>query len=144
MKAQIPKDKWFYIQTKEEMVEAMKNPVIAACKLLIDRLIDNIDLEGFDLKEKKEDEPEHIQTARDAVERYQKIIDKLNNKEELTTEEFDSIALICKTVSIIFENHAKSSREASQELSKISWKIVHLDLASDKMENVLGESKNLT
>jgi hypothetical protein len=30
MKAQIPKDKYFYIKTKEEMVDTMRRPIIAA------------------------------------------------------------------------------------------------------------------
>lgn len=144
MNARLPKDKYFYIKTKEEMVDAMRAPIIAAAKLTMDRLINNIDSEGYDMEEIKENEPEHIITARDAVNRYQNIVTKLTNKEDLTTEEFDSVVLIAKTVSIIFENQSKSLREASQELSKIAWKIAHLKLSSEKMETVLKDSENLT
>lgn len=144
MKVQIPKDKYFYINTKEEMVETMKKPIIAALQLVIDQLLNSIDEAGFDYNEVKEDEPLPVQNARTSIGTYQTIINKLNNNEELNQFDFDSIVLICKTCSIIFDNHIKSLKESSQELSKIAWKIAHLKLASDKMKNVLQESKNLT
>lgn len=144
MKAQIPKDKYFYVNTKEEMVELMKNPVIAALNLVIDQLLESINSAGFDYDEVKEDEPAPIVNARTSIGTYQTIINKLKNNEELDQFDFDSIVLVCKTCSIIFDNHMKALKESSMELSKIAWKIAHLKLASEKMEQVLQESKNLT
>lgn len=144
MKVQIPKDKYFNIQTKEEMVEVMKNPIIAALNLVIDQLLETINSAGFDYDEIKDDEPAAIKNARTSIGTYQTIINKLKNNEELTQFDFDSIVLICKTCSIIFDNHINALKESSMELSKIAWKIAHLKLSSEKMTTVLQDSKNLT
>ena len=144
MKVQIPKDEYFYIQTKEEMVEKMRQPIISALNLVVDQLIEVINREGYDVKEIKDNEPAPIATSRASIDHYQTIINKLKNNEELTPFDFDSIVLICKTCSIIFDNHITSLKKSSQELSKIAWKIAHLKLGSDKMKEVLEESKNLT
>ena len=144
MKAQIPKDKYFYINTKEEMVETMKTPIIAALKLVMDQLFETINRAGFDYKEVKEEEPAPIKNARTSIDTYQTIINKLENDEDLEPFDFDSIILVCKTCSIIFDNHIKSLKESSQELSKIAWKIAHLKLSTPKMEEVLQGTKNLT
>lgn len=144
MKVQLPKDKYFYIKTKEEMVETMKDPIITGLKLVIDQLLNSIDSAGFDLDEIKEEEPKPVTDARVAIKNYQSIINKLQNNEELSQLDFDSIVLVCKTCSIIFDNHIKALKESSQELSKIAWKLAHMGLASEKMNTVLQETKNLT
>jgi hypothetical protein len=112
--------------------------------MVTEQILESINSAGFDYEEVKEDEPLPIVNARTTIGTYQTIIDKLKNNEELEQFDFDTIVLVCKTCQIIFDNHAKSLKESSTELSKIAWKIAHLKLSSEKMERVLQQSKNLT
>ncbi len=144
MKARIPKDKYFYVKTAEEMVELMKPSVIAALNLTMDQLFEAINKEGYDYNEVKEDEPPMIENYRGSINIYQTLVNKLKDGEELTAFDYDSIVLICQNTAILFEAQAKSLREGASELSKIAWKIAHLNLNTSKSTEVLQQTKNLT
>ena len=144
MKVQLPKDKYFYIKTKEEMVEAMREPVKSALRLTLDQLIEAINRAGGDVEEKKEDEDPAISNYRNSLNVYQGLLERLTNNQELSLFDFDLITLICKNTSILMDNQIAALKEASKELSKIAWKIAHLDLGTEKVKEVISASKNLT
>lgn len=144
MNVKIPKDKYFYIKTTKELLEIMKNPIIAALNLTLDKLFNAIDSEGYDYNEIKEDEPTIIAQYRNSINTYQTLLNKIKTEEELSAFDYDLIVLICKNTSIMFETQAKSLKEGATELSKIAWKITHLNLNSQHTTEVLKKTENLT
>ena len=144
MNVKIPKDKYFYIKTPEEMLEVMKKPVIAALNLTLDKLFEAINSEGYDYNEVKDNEPAVIAQYRNSIGTYQTLLDKIKAEEELSTFDYDLIVLVCKNTSIMFETQAKSLKEGATEMSKIAWKIAHLNLNSAHTTEVLQKTKNLT
>lgn len=127
MKVQIPKDKYFNINTKEEMVEVMREPVTAAINLIIDKLQNKVD--SFDVvKEKRELTEKEIGEQKEvanSILTYEQLKDKIVNKKELSNFDFNLVALVTSTTSELMSQQAKNMKDAATELSKISWKIIH-------------------
>jgi hypothetical protein len=144
MNVKIPKDKYFNIKTKEEMINIMRQPVLSALNLTIDQLFEGVAREGADYNEPKEDDSFTAKKYMTSINTYQTLIDKIKNNEELSSFDYDLIILVCKNTLIIFDNQINSLKEASQELSKIAWKIAHLKLNSKKTTEILQQTKNLT
>lgn len=138
MKVKIPKDKYFYIKNKEEMVEIMREPVVGALNFTLDLLIDAINRTGADLNEPKETDAKEVNQYRASVGTYQTLLDKIKNNEELTDFDYDLIVLVCKNTSMQMDKQIQGLKLASQELSKISWKIAHMGLNSAKTTEILN------
>lgn len=127
MKAQLPKDKYFYINTKEEMVAAMEEPIKAAINMIIDKLQDRVD--AFDIikneRELTEQEVKEQKDAATSIITYTQLKDKIVNKKELTAIDFNLVALVGSTTAELMMQQSKNMKDAANELSKISWKIIH-------------------
>lgn len=134
MKVQIPKDKYFNIKTSEEMVEAMKDPIIAAINMVIDRLQDRIDAIDFLKKDREltEKEAGEQKSLANSVVTYEELKTKILNNQTLNPFDFNLVALICSTTVNIMDNQIDMLKEAREELSRIAWKIVHSKFNKEK------------
>ena len=127
MKVQIPKDKYFNIKTSEEMVEVMKDPIVAAINMVIDRLQNRVDTIDFLKKDREltEKEADEQKSLANSVVTYEELKTKILNNQKLSAFDFNMVALICSTTVNIMDNQIDMLKSAREELSKIAWKIVH-------------------
>lgn len=134
MKVQIPGDKYSHITTKDEMVEAMREPIISAANAVLDRLIDKVDFLEVTEKTRNltEEEINQKKTFTTSIKTYQSLVNKLKNKEELTAIDFGLVMLITATTANFMEEQIKLFKDAAAELRRISWKIDKLKLAVNK------------
>lgn len=134
MKVQIPGDKYSHITTKDEMVEAMREPIISATNAVLDRLIDRVDFLEVTEKTRNltEEEINQKKTFTTSIKTYQSLVNKLKDKEELTAIDFGLVMLITATTANFMEEQIKLFKDAAAELRRISWKIDKLKLAVNK------------
>lgn len=127
MKVQIPKDKYFNIKTSEEMVEVMKDPILAAINMVIDRLQNRVDTIDFLKKDREltEKEADEQKSLANSIVTYEELKTKILNNQKLNAFDFNMVALICSTTVNIMDNQIDMLKSAREELSKIAWKIVH-------------------
>ena len=127
MKVQIPKDKYFNIKTSEEMVEVMKDPIVAAINMVIDRLQNRVDTIDFLKKDREltEKEADEQKSLANSIVTYEELKTKILNNQKLSAFDFNMVALICSTTVNIMDNQIDMLKGAREELSKIAWKIVH-------------------
>lgn len=127
MKVQIPKDKYFNIKTSEEMVEVMKDPIVAAINMVIDRLQNRVDTIDFLKKDREltEKEADEQKSLANSIVTYEELKTKILNNQKLSAFDFNMVALICSTTVNIMDNQIDMLKSAREELSKIAWKIVH-------------------
>lgn len=132
MKVQLPKDKYDSITTKEELLEAMREPVKSALNLLLDTLYNRKDLydeisKSKDLTEEEKNDIIHIENS---CKVYEELREKLINKKELSNYDYNLVGLVCATVATLMGQNIENLKFASTELKRIGWKIVHLKLDS--------------
>lgn len=134
MKVQIPGDKYSHITTKDEMVEAMREPIISATNAVLDRLIDRVDFLEVTEKTRNltEEEINQKKTFTTSIKTYQSLVNKLKDKEELTAIDFGLVMLITATTANFMEEQIKLFKDTAAELRRISWKIDKLKLAVNK------------